>query len=373
MTDPILLLAQQAPHMTDAELRAVLALVAIANGRPTFVATYEDIKQAAGGRLSSTDGVAKGLKGDVLEMYFGRGKRRSEWRTLCLTEQTLRLTESNGCEYPVDNSQTLRLTEGMNALMIETLRLTEQTLRLTESGDCEYPVDNSQTLRLTEQILRLTEELQNANSPFNRENTPPNRENALLNGENALLNRGNEGSTSHGRARVSSSSSFNTSSKEEKEKKEEEEEETRTPAPARAANGHGTASTGKAQSATKPPRTTRPHSEKAKLDAWLAAHAPSDDQRKAWKLLCLAGVVSPSEAMKEILANSPLKAIQEHVALRQAEPERYPVKHLITALRYGPQALPDWATAQAAEPALPKWQVKAEKEMAELGYLLEAK
>ena len=122
------------------------------------------------------------------------------------------------------------------------------------------------------------------------------------------------------------------------------------------------------------PRTTRPYSEKAKLDAFLAAHAPSKDQRKAWNLLCLAGVVAQSEAMKEILANSPLEAIQEHVALREAEPERYPIKHLITALRYGPQALPDWATGgQAAEPALPKWQVKAEKEMAELGYLLEAR
>lgn len=371
MTDPILLLAQQAPHMTDAELRTLLALIAISNGREQFSATYQNIMDA--GRISR-EAVARGVKAETLGAFLVRDGHQSAWRAVYLVDQIVYEIDRDGYPQPVDKSETVY---PVDQIVYEADQIVYPVDRdgypqAVDKSGIVYPVD-----QIVYQVDCGIEEGREGDSLPSRLNSLPGRPNSLPNRLNSLPGRLEERSTSHGRARVSSSSSsFNTSSKEEKEKREEE---TRTPAPVRAANGHGTASTGKAQAPApspvtgKPPRTTRPHSDKAKLDAFLAAHASSDDQRKAWRMLCVAGVGPQSEAMKEILANSPLEAIQEHVALREAAPERYPVKHLITALRYGPQALPDWATAQEAEPTLPKWQVKAEQEMAELGYLLEAR
>lgn len=79
MKNPLLELAHLAPQMSEAELRVILALAQISDGRPEFVATYSDIGLSC---KMSREGVARGVKGEFLGRFFARNGQRSIWQTV---------------------------------------------------------------------------------------------------------------------------------------------------------------------------------------------------------------------------------------------------------------------------------------------------
>ena len=309
MKNPLLELAHLAPQMSEAELRVILALAQISDGRPEFVATYSDIGLSC---KMSREGVARGVKGEFLGRFFARNGQRSIWQTVSQVDRNANEVDQNANE--VDRLSYPQIVDNCaNANEVD---------QNANEVDC---IDGGEVYK---------------NGLLSRPKCQPSR-------LKCQPSRPNEGATSHVRARTSSSSSsLNTSSKEKKEKKEEE---TRTPAPA---------------------RNVRKVSD-TQLKAWLAEHAPSDDQRKAWRLLSVHANVGPtSVAMADILANTPLEGadgIRAHVQTHQAHPEKYPANHLITAIRNGPAPVPSLEEKPA--PAA-KGLAKMEAELAEWGHLL---